>query len=53
MVGSRAGLEALAQAMTLHGLKPVIGATFELEQAAEAFRYMEAGSHVGKIVITL
>jgi len=34
-------------------LKPVIDATFPLEQAAEAHRRMEAGEHVGKIVLTL
>jgi len=34
-------------------LKPVIDATFPLEEAAEAHRRMEAGEHVGKIVLTL
>ena len=32
-------------------LKPVIHATFPLAQAAEAHRLMEAGDHVGKIVL--
>jgi putative PIG3 family NAD(P)H quinone oxidoreductase len=32
-------------------LKPVIHATFPLAQAAEAHRLMEAGEHVGKIVL--
>jgi len=32
-------------------LKPVIHATFKLAQAAEAHRLMEAGDHVGKIVL--
>lgn len=34
-------------------LKPVIDATFPLHQAAEAHRRMEAGDHVGKIVLTI
>lgn len=53
VVGSRARLEALIRAISLHQLKPVIDSTFKLEQTAAAFRYMESGKHVGKIVITL
>jgi NADPH2:quinone reductase len=34
-------------------LKPVVHATFPLAEAAEAHRMMEAGEHVGKIVLTL
>ena len=34
-------------------LKPVIDATFPLAQAAEAHARMEAGAHVGKIVLTI
>ena len=33
-------------------LKPVIHATFPLAEAADAHRLMEAGDHVGKIVLT-
>lgn len=33
--------------------KPVIDSCYPLEQAAEAHRHMEAGNHVGKIVLTL
>lgn len=32
-------------------LKPVIDSTFPLERAADAHRRMEAGDHVGKIVL--
>ena len=34
-------------------LKPVIDATFPLTQAADAHRRLEAGDHVGKIVLTM
>ncbi|MBW6522193.1 NAD(P)H-quinone oxidoreductase [Sphingomonas sp. RHCKR47] len=34
-------------------LKPVMDRTFPLSQAADAHRRMEAGDHVGKIVLTL
>ena len=34
-------------------LKPVIHATFPLAEAAEAHRLIEAGGHVGKIVLTV
>jgi NADPH:quinone reductase len=34
-------------------LKPVIDTTFPLAQAADAHRRMEAGDHVGKIVLTM
>ena len=53
VVGSRAGLEAMVRAMTLHKIKPVIDSSFSLAQTAEAFRRLEGGSQVGKIVIAL
>jgi len=34
-------------------IKPVIHATFPLEEAAKAHAMMEAGEHIGKIVLTV
>ncbi len=34
-------------------IKPVVHATFPLDQAADAHRLMESSAHVGKIVLTL
>jgi NADPH:quinone reductase-like Zn-dependent oxidoreductase len=32
-------------------MRPIIDSTFELAQAADAFRRMASGSHIGKIVV--
>ena len=50
-VGSRAMFVSLLTAMTQHQLRPVIDSTFELAQAADAFRRIESGGHIGKIVV--
>jgi NADPH:quinone reductase len=34
-------------------VRPIVHATFPLEQAAEAHRVLEAGAHVGKVVLTM
>ena len=33
-------------------IRPIVYATFPLQQAAEAHRLMESGSHIGKILLT-
>lgn len=53
VVGSQAGLLALARAMEMHAIKPVIDSVFPLEKTADAFRHLERAGHVGKIVVTL
>jgi NADPH:quinone reductase-like Zn-dependent oxidoreductase len=52
LVGSRRMFEEMNDAIEANGLKPVIGKTFAFAEAREALRYMEAGAHFGKIVIT-
>ena len=50
-VGSREMFEHLNAAIRVAQLKPVIDRTFAFEEAVEALRYMETGSHFGKIVL--
>jgi NADPH:quinone reductase-like Zn-dependent oxidoreductase len=52
-VGSAEDLAAALQAMQANGIRPVIGHTFPLAQAREAFARLDQGGHFGKIVITL
>lgn len=52
-VGSRADFEAMNEFIGEHKLKPVIDRVFPFEQAPDAFKYMESGSHFGKVVITM
>jgi len=33
--------------------RPIVDRTFPLEQAAEAHAYLEAGDHLGKVVLTV
>jgi NADPH:quinone reductase-like Zn-dependent oxidoreductase len=53
MVGSRQMFEELNRAIETNGVKPVIDRTFAFEEAGEALRYLESGSHFGKIVISI
>jgi NADPH:quinone reductase-like Zn-dependent oxidoreductase len=53
LVGSRQVFEEMNRALTTNGLKPVIDRKFKFEEAREALKYMESGSHFGKIVINL
>jgi NADPH:quinone reductase-like Zn-dependent oxidoreductase len=50
-VGSRRMFEDMNRAIELNQLKPVIDKTFAFEEVREALRYMESGSHFGKIVV--
>jgi NADPH:quinone reductase-like Zn-dependent oxidoreductase len=50
-VGSREMFERMNKAIEVNKIKPVIDRTFKVEEIAEALRYMESGSHFGKIVL--
>ncbi|MGA9773789.1 MAG: NAD(P)-dependent alcohol dehydrogenase [Blastocatellia bacterium] len=51
LVGSRRMFEDMNSAIEINKLKPVIDKTFAFDEAGEALKYMESGSHFGKIVI--
>jgi len=50
-VGSREMFEAMNRAMALRQLHPVIDRVFPFAEAPIALRYMQTGSHFGKIVV--
>jgi NADPH:quinone reductase-like Zn-dependent oxidoreductase len=50
-VGSRDMFEAMNRAIEMHQMHPVVDRVFPFEETREALRYMESGSHFGKIVI--
>ncbi|WP_213762707.1 zinc-dependent alcohol dehydrogenase family protein [Caballeronia sp. dw_19] len=45
--------EFITRGLSVGALRPNIDRTFAFEEIAEAHRYMESGSQVGKIVVTL
>lgn len=51
--GSRQTFEDMNRAITLAKMKPVIDRVFTFEEVAAALRWMESGSHFGKIVVTI
>jgi NADPH:quinone reductase-like Zn-dependent oxidoreductase len=51
LIGSRQMFEDMNSAIEGNRLKPVIDKTFAFEEVREALRYMESGSHFGKIVV--
>ncbi|ELY70620.1 zinc-dependent alcohol dehydrogenase family protein [Natrinema versiforme] len=52
-VGSRAMFDRMNRAMAATEMEPVIDRVFDFEDAREAYRYVEAGDHQGKVVISL
>jgi NADPH:quinone reductase-like Zn-dependent oxidoreductase len=52
-VGSRAHFEGLNTALEAHRIRPVVDRVFPLSEAPAAFRHLEAGGHVGKVVVAL
>jgi NADPH:quinone reductase-like Zn-dependent oxidoreductase len=52
-VGSRQMFERMNQMICQHSLKPVIDRTFAFDETKDALKYMESGSHFGKIVVKI
>jgi NADPH:quinone reductase-like Zn-dependent oxidoreductase len=52
-VGSRTMLDKVMRFADATGLQPVVDRVFTFGQAKEAYRYMESGSHFGKVVIAV
>jgi NADPH:quinone reductase-like Zn-dependent oxidoreductase len=50
-IGSRRMFEEMNSAIEGNRLKPVIDKTFAFQEVREALKYMESGSHFGKIVV--
>ncbi len=50
-VGSRQMFEDMNRLISANRIKPVIDKVFEFNQVKDALRYMESGSHFGKIVV--
>lgn len=53
MVGSRAMFEAMNDAISVNALRPVIDRSFDFDQAADAYRQLQAAQHLGKIAIRI
>lgn len=52
-VGSRAHFEGLNAVLEAHHSRPVVDRVFPLSETPAAFRHLEAGGHVGKVVVAL
>src|SRR5207253_6256015 len=52
-VGSVEDLQAMCNAITVSGLKPVIDTTFGFDQVKDAFAHMASGAHFGKVAIEI
>ena len=52
-VGSRAMLDNVMRFAAVTNLEPVVDHVFTFDQAKEAYRYLESGSHFGKVVISV
>lgn len=51
LVGSRETLESMCRAFEVHRIRPQVDRVFPFEEAREAFLYMAAGGHFGKICV--
>jgi NADPH:quinone reductase-like Zn-dependent oxidoreductase len=52
-VGSRGHFERMNTAVAVHRMEPVVDREFAFDDALAAYRHLESGAHVGKVVIRL
>jgi len=52
-VGNREMAENLARFVEVNAIRPVVDRVFPFEQARDAYAYLDAGAHFGKVVIAL
>ncbi|RIV20061.1 NAD(P)-dependent alcohol dehydrogenase [Fibrisoma montanum] len=52
-VGSTEMFASMNQAIETNALRPVVDRVFAFDEAREALRYLDAGRHFGKVVITI
>ncbi|WP_028463324.1 NAD(P)-dependent alcohol dehydrogenase [Nocardia sp. 348MFTsu5.1] len=52
-IGSRRNFEALLNAMSAGQIHPVIDSVYPFAEYKEAYRHLESGQHIGKIVISI
>jgi NADPH:quinone reductase-like Zn-dependent oxidoreductase len=52
-VGSRGHFERMNAAISVHALEPIVDREFAFDEALAAYRHLESGTHVGKVVIRL
>lgn len=52
-VGPRDCFETMNRAISLHGTRPAVGSVFPFAEAVEGLRFMESGSHFGKVVVKI
>ncbi len=50
-VGSSAMFEGMNAAIAIHRIRPVVDRVFAMDQARDALRYFDGGSHFGKVCI--
>jgi NADPH:quinone reductase-like Zn-dependent oxidoreductase len=51
--GPRSMFEDMNKAISVNQMRPVIDRVFEFDAASEALKYVESGSHFGKIVVRI
>ena len=51
LVGSQERFETMNRAFEAHSIRPVVDRIFPFDEAREAFAYLAAGRHMGKICI--